>query len=144
MASGCPIGIPRAPGTAMRRVLCFQPHYSKSGAFIAQIAAMKTAFARGRTADVSTSAVSGQTVMLTKRGQRMIVSAYNADGTTKWPTMMIVSHAVHRRREFYRNARHMTNRFQPDADSSGKTFHGRTRDTFRLRRVEPTRTLRLP
>jgi len=77
----------------MRRVLCFLPHHSKPGAFIAQIAAMKTAFARGRTANVSASAVSGQTVMLTKRGQRKTVSAYNADGTTKWPTMMIVSHA---------------------------------------------------
>ncbi len=72
----------------MRRVLYFQPHHSKPGAFIAQIAAMKTAFARGRTANVSASAVSGQTVMLTKRGQRKTVSAYNADGTTKWPTMI--------------------------------------------------------
>src|SRR5260370_34391383 len=40
---------------------------------------------------------------------------------------------VRRRREFHRNARDMTNSFQPDADSSGRTFHGRTRDTFRLR-----------
>jgi hypothetical protein len=77
----------------MQRVLCFQPHHSKPGAFIAQIAAMKIAFARGRTANVNASAVSGQTAMLTKRGQRKTVSAYNADGTTKWPTMMIVSHA---------------------------------------------------
>jgi hypothetical protein len=77
----------------MRRVLCFLPHHSKPGTFIAQIAAMKTAFARGRTANVSANAVSGQTVMLTKRGQRKTVSAYNADGTTKWLTMMIVSHA---------------------------------------------------
>jgi hypothetical protein len=60
---------------------------------ITQIAAMKTAFARGRTAKVNATAVSGQTVMLTKRGQRKTVPAYNADGTTKWPTMMIVSHA---------------------------------------------------
>ena len=32
------------PGTTTRRVLCFQPHHSKPRAFIAQIAAMKTAF----------------------------------------------------------------------------------------------------
>jgi hypothetical protein len=57
------------PGTTMRRVLRFQPHHSKPGAFIAQIAVMKTAFARGRTANVNARAVSGQTVMLTKRGQ---------------------------------------------------------------------------
>jgi hypothetical protein len=37
--------------------------------------------------------LSGQTVMLTKRGQRKAVSAYDADDTTKRPTMMIVGHA---------------------------------------------------
>jgi hypothetical protein len=77
----------------MRRVLRFQPHHSKPGAFIAQIAVMKTAFARGRTANVNARAVSGQTVMLTKRGQSKDCHGINAGGTTKWPTMMIVSHA---------------------------------------------------
>jgi hypothetical protein len=61
--------------------------------FIAQIAAMKMVFARGRIVNVSAAAVSGQTVMLTRRGQRNVVSAYNADGTTKWPTTRIVSQA---------------------------------------------------
>ncbi len=54
---------------------------------------MKTAFARGKITNVNANAVGGQTVMLTQRGQRKTVSAYNADGITKWPTMMIVSHA---------------------------------------------------
>jgi hypothetical protein len=61
---------------------CFQPRHSKPGAFITQIVA-KTAFARGRTANVNASAVSGQTVMLTKTGQRKAVSAYDADDTNK-------------------------------------------------------------
>ncbi len=69
--------------TTTRRILCFQSRHSKPGAFVAQIAAMKMAFARGRIANVSVNAVSGQTVMLTQRGQRKAVSAYNADGTTK-------------------------------------------------------------
>ena len=43
------------------------PH-SKPGAFIAQIAAMNRAFARGRMVIVSANAVSGHTVMLTKSG----------------------------------------------------------------------------
>jgi hypothetical protein len=51
--------------------LLFRPLDPKPGDFIAQIAAMKTAFARGRIVRVNT----------------------NADGTTKWPTMIIVSHA---------------------------------------------------
>ncbi len=54
---------------------------------------MKTAFARGKIANVNANAVRGHIVMLTKSGQRKLVSAYNADGTTKWPTMIIVSHA---------------------------------------------------
>src|SRR5260370_10455178 len=55
--------------------------------------AMKTAFARGKITNVNANAVGGQTVMLTQRGQRKTVSAYNADGLTKWPTMLSVSHA---------------------------------------------------
>ncbi|MET4175261.1 hypothetical protein ABIB95_004777 [Bradyrhizobium sp. LA2.1] len=81
------------PQTKKRRILCFQSRHSKPGAFIAQIAAMKMVFARGRIVNVSAAAVSGQTVMLTRRGQRNVVSAYNADGTTKWPTTRIVSQA---------------------------------------------------
>jgi len=42
--------------------------HSNPGAFIAQIAAMNTAFARGRMVKVSVNAVRGQTVMLTKSG----------------------------------------------------------------------------
>jgi hypothetical protein len=37
----------------------------QTGAFIAQIAAMKTAFARGKIANVNTNAVRGHIVMLT-------------------------------------------------------------------------------
>jgi hypothetical protein len=51
--------------------LLFRPLHSKRGDFIAEIAAMKIAFARGRIVKVNT----------------------NADGTTRWPTMIIVSHA---------------------------------------------------
>ena len=42
--------------------------YSTPGAFIAQIAAINRAFARGRIVIVSANAVSGHTVMLTKSG----------------------------------------------------------------------------
>jgi hypothetical protein len=56
--------------------------HSNPGAFIAQIAAMNTAFARGRMVRVSVSAVRGQTVMLTQSGQRKLVSANKAIGTT--------------------------------------------------------------
>ena len=42
--------------------------YSIPGAFIAQIAAMNRAFARGRMVIVSANAVRGQTVILTKSG----------------------------------------------------------------------------
>jgi len=56
--------------------------HSNPGAFIAQIAAMNTAFARGRIVKVSANAVRGQTVMLTQSGQRKLVSANKAIGTT--------------------------------------------------------------
>ena len=56
--------------------------HSNPGAFIAQIAAMNTAFARGRMVKVSTNAVRGHSIMLTHIGQWKLVSANNADGTT--------------------------------------------------------------
>src|ERR1700739_2166362 len=56
------------PGTTTRRVLLLSAASFETEAFIAQIAAMKTAFARGRIANVNANAVSGQTVMLTQRG----------------------------------------------------------------------------
>ena len=54
----------------MRRVLCFQPHHSKPGAFIAQIAAMKTAFALGKITNVNANAVGGRNLSITGSGQR--------------------------------------------------------------------------
>jgi hypothetical protein len=54
---------------------------------------MRIAFARGRMANLNANTVRGHIAMLTPKGQRKLVSAYNADGTTKWPTTMIVSHA---------------------------------------------------
>ena len=57
------------------------PH-SKPGAFIAQIAAMNRAFARGRMVIVSAKAVNGHTVMLTKSGHWKLVSVNKAIGTT--------------------------------------------------------------
>lgn len=47
---------------------CLAAPYSIPGAFIAQIAAMNRAFARGSMVIVSANAVNGHTVMLTKRG----------------------------------------------------------------------------
>ena len=77
--------------------LSTEPHTGRlirnPGAFIVQIAAMKTAFARGRIANVNANAVRGHIIMLTQSGHPKLVSAYNVDGTTKWPTKIIVSHA---------------------------------------------------
>jgi hypothetical protein len=58
------------------------PLHSRPGAFIAQIAAMNTAFARGRMVKVSANAVRGHTIMLIPSGQWKLVSANNAAGTT--------------------------------------------------------------
>ena len=44
------------------------PSHSRPGAFIAQIAAMNSAFARGSMVIVNAKADNGHTVMLTKRG----------------------------------------------------------------------------
>jgi hypothetical protein len=58
------------------------PLHSRPGAFIAQIAAMNTAFARGKMVKVSAIAVMGHSIMLIHSGQWKLVSANNADGTT--------------------------------------------------------------
>jgi hypothetical protein len=58
------------------------PPHSKPGAFIAQIAAMNRAFARGSMVIVSARAVNGHTVMLTKSGHWKFVSVNKAIGTT--------------------------------------------------------------
>ena len=58
------------------------PPHSKPGAFIAQIAAMNRAFARGSMLIVSAKAVNGHTVMLTNSGHWKCVSVNKAIGTT--------------------------------------------------------------
>ena len=67
----------------VRTVLGVVHHaYSTPGAFIAQIAAINRAFARGRTVKLSANAVSGQTDMPTHSGELKFVSANRAIGTT--------------------------------------------------------------
>jgi hypothetical protein len=58
------------------------PLHSRPGAFIAQIAAINTAFARGKMVKVSAIAIMGHSIMLIHSGQWKLVSANNADGTT--------------------------------------------------------------
>lgn len=60
------LNVPRVPESP--RPQSAMP-YSTPGAFIAQIAAINRAFARGRIVNVSANAVRGQTVMLIQKGE---------------------------------------------------------------------------
>lgn len=75
--------LPRCPNEDATNFI-FRSRHSKPGAFVAQIAAMKTAFARGRIVDVSATAVSGQTVSSPKeaseRWSRHIVPTARPNG----------------------------------------------------------------